>query len=299
MTQLIWDGLFVGSLYALVALGYTLVYGIMKLLNFAHGDVYMLGAFIGLSVFGLAGSILGVTSPGMGTLFVVLVTTMVVSGTAGVVVERVAYRPLRHAPRLSLLITAVGASFALEYGVRAASGPEPRVYPVRIDGGSVSIAGARVSVQQLILMLVALVLMLALFVLLHRTRYGRAMRATALDPQASRLMGIDVDAVIAGTFFLASALAGAAGVMAGSYYGKAEFLMGFVIGLKAFTAAVIGGIGNIPGTMVGGLVLGLLESFGTAWLGGEWRDVFAFAVLILVLTIRPSGLFGRRELVRA
>ncbi|WP_055482156.1 branched-chain amino acid ABC transporter permease [Sphaerimonospora mesophila] len=292
MTQLVWNGLFVGSFYALVALGYSMVYGIMKLLNFAHGDLYMLGAFTGFAVLGAAGGV-SVTMA-LPLLLLVLVLTMGTTGLAGVLLERVAYRRLRGAPRLSLLITAVGASFALEYGMRAAAGADPRVYPVRLGGTSLEVLGARVTLQQLALVGVAVVLMVGLNLLVTRSREGRAMRAVALDPRAAALMGIDVDAVIARTFFLGSALAGAAGVMAGAHYGKIDFMMGFLIGLKAFTAAVIGGIGNIPGTMLGGLLLGLLESFGTFWLGGEWRDVFAFGVLILFLTVRPTGLLGER-----
>lgn len=188
----------------------------------------------------------------------------------------------------------MGASFALEYGVRIVAGPNPRVYPVRLDGTAISVLGARITVQQLILMVVALGLMVTLNALVMRSRQGRAMRAIALDPKGCLLMGIDVDAVISRTFFIGSALAGAAGVMAGAYYGKIDFLMGFIIGLKAFTAAVIGGIGNLKGTMLGGLVLGLLESFSTDWFGGEWRDVFAFGFLILFLTVRPTGLLGTR-----
>lgn len=292
MTQLVWNGLFVGSFYALVALGYSMVYGIMKLLNFAHGDLYMLGAFTGFAVLGAVGGVpAGMALP---LLLLVLVFTMGTTGLAGVLLERVAYRRLRGAPRLSLLITAVGASFALEYGMRTVAGADPRVYPVRLGGTALEVLGARITLQQLALVVVAVLLMIALNLLVTRSRGGRAMRAVALDPRAAALMGIDVDAVIARTFFLGSALAGAAGVMAGAHYGKIDFLMGFLIGLKAFTAAVIGGIGNIPGTMLGGLLLGMLESFGTFWLGGEWRDVFAFGVLILFLTVRPTGLLGER-----
>jgi branched-chain amino acid transport system permease protein len=292
VTQLVWNGLFVGSFYALVALGYSMVYGIIKLLNFAHGDLYMLGAFVGFAILGAVGGV----SPSMALplLLVVLLATMVVTGLAGVALERIAYRPLRRAPRLSLLITAVGASFALEYGMRAVAGADPQVYPVRLGGTAMEVLGARLTLQQLVLMGVAVVLMIALNLLVTRTREGRAMRAIALDPRTSALMGINVNSVISRTFFVGSALAGAAGVMAGAYYGKIDFMMGFLIGLKAFTAAVIGGIGNIPGTMLGGLLLGLLESFGTYWLGGEWRDVFAFGVLILFLTVRPTGLLGER-----
>jgi branched-chain amino acid transport system permease protein len=292
MSQLIWNGLFVGSFYALVALGYSMVYGIIKLLNFAHGDLYMLGAFSGFAMLGAMGGL--VKSSSLVALFVVLILTMVATGLSGVVIERIAYRPLRGAPRLSLLITAVGASFALEYGTRIVAGPNPKVYPVRLDGTSLNVLGARITWQQIALMAVSVVLMVALNVLITRTRQGRAMRAIALDPKACLLMGIDVDKVISRTFFIGSALAGAAGVMAGGYYGKIDFLMGFIIGLKAFTAAVIGGIGNIPGTMLGGLLLGLLESFGTHFVGGQWRDVFAFGFLILFLTVRPTGLLGER-----
>ncbi|WP_433224877.1 branched-chain amino acid ABC transporter permease [Microtetraspora malaysiensis] len=292
MSQLVWNGLFVGSFYALVALGYSMVYGIIKLLNFAHGDLYMLGAFVGFAVLGAAGGVSAAMA--LPVLLLVLVLTMGVTGLAGVVLERVAYRRLRGAPRLSLLITAVGASFALEYGMRAGAGADPRVYPVRLSGTTLEVLGARVTLQQLTLVAVAVILMIGLNLLVNRSREGRAMRAVALDPKAAALMGIDVDAIISRTFFLGSALAGAAGVMAGAHYGKIDFMMGFLIGLKAFTAAVIGGIGNIPGTMLGGLLLGLLESFGTFWLGGEWRDVFAFGVLILFLTVRPTGLLGER-----
>jgi branched-chain amino acid transport system permease protein len=292
MSQLIWNGLFVGSFYALVALGYSMVYGIIKLLNFAHGDLYMLGGFAGFAMLGAVGGM--VKSQSLLVLLAVLVLTMTVTGLTGVALERVAYRPLRSAPRLSLLITAVGASFALEYGTRIVAGPDPKVYQVRLDGDTFSVLGARVSPQQLVLMGVSIALMVALNALVMRSRQGRAMRAIALDPKAALLMGINVDRVISQTFFIGSALAGAAGVMAGGYYGKIDFLMGFVIGLKAFTAAVIGGIGNLQGTMLGGLVLGLLESFGTHWLGGQWRDVFAFGFLILLLTVRPTGLLGER-----
>ena len=292
MTQLIWNGLFVGAFYALVALGYSMVYGIIKLLNFAHGDIYMLGAFSGFAMLGLLGGL--TTSASMLALFIVLVLAMLVTGLFGLGLERVAYRPLRSSPRLAVLITAVGASFAIEYGTRLVAGPNPKVYEVRLEGTPLHVLGARITVQQIALIIVAVLLMLALQYLVMRTGTGRAMRAISQDPKASLYMGINVNAVISRTFFIGSALAGAAGVMAGAYYGKVDFLMGFIIGLKAFTAAVIGGIGNIKGAMLGGLVLGLLESFGTNWLGGEWRDVFAFGFLIAFLVVRPTGILGER-----
>jgi branched-chain amino acid transport system permease protein len=292
MSQLIWNGLFVGSFYALVALGYSMVYGIIKLLNFAHGDIYMLGAFAGFGLLTMAGAL--ATSGSFLALIVVLIVAMLATGTAGLVLERVAYRPLRASPRLSVLITAVGASFALEYGMRLVAGPNPQVYPVRLEGTTLHLLGARITVEQAALVAIAVLLMIGLQWLIMGTGTGRAMRAIAQDPKASLYMGINVNKVIARTFFIGSALAGAAGVMAGAYYGKIDFLMGFIIGLKAFTAAVIGGIGNIKGAMLGGLVLGMLETFGTHWLGGEWRDVFAFGFLILFLTLRPTGLLGER-----
>jgi branched-chain amino acid transport system permease protein len=293
LLQLILNGLFVGSFYGLVALGYSMVYGIIKLLNFAHGDIYMLGAFAGFTLLTVGAGALGAGGP-IVTLIIIMIVAMLLTGSIGLVLERVAYRPLRSAPRLSVLITAVGASFALEYGVAVGYGPNPKVYPVGFGNESFSIFGARLTYAQVAMMLIAVVLMVALDQMVRRTRSGRAMRAISQDPKACLLMGINVDSVISRTFFIGSALAGAAGVMAGAYYGKVDFLMGFIIGLKAFTAAVIGGIGNLRGAVLGAIVLGLLESFGTAWLGSEWRDVFAFAFLILFLTIRPTGLLGER-----
>ena len=292
MTQVIWDGLFVGSFYALIALGYSMVYGIIKLLNFAHGDIYMLGAFIGFAALTSVGGI--PASLSLVALLIVMLLSMLLTGVAGVVIERLAYRPLRSAPRLAVLITAVGASFSLEYGISAIAGPNPRSFPVRLEGGVFDFIGARISLPQIILMVIAALLMFWLNTYVQRTSTGRAMRSIALDMKGSLLMGVNVDAVITRTFFIGSALAGAAGVMAGAYYGKIDFLMGFIIGLKAFTAAVIGGIGNIKGAMLGGLVLGLVEAIGSDLFGGQWRDVFAFGVLILFLTLRPTDILGER-----
>ncbi|MFF9407962.1 branched-chain amino acid ABC transporter permease [Streptomyces anandii] len=289
--QLVFSGLFVGSFYALVALGYSMVYGIIKLLNFAHGDLYMVGAFAGFTVLSVGAGALG---GGLLALIAIMLVAMAATGGLGVLLERVAYRPLRGAPRLSVLITAVGASFALEYGIAVAFGPNPEVYQMGVSGGTLNVLGARLTYAQLAMTAIAVVLMIALDALVRRTRTGRAMRAISQDPKACLLMGVNVDRVISRTFFLGSALAGAAGVMAGVYYGKIDFLMGFVIGLKAFTAAVIGGIGNLRGAVLGAVVLGLLESFSVAYIGSEWRDVFAFGFLILFLTVRPTGLLGER-----
>ncbi len=295
MMQLIWNGLIVGSFYALVALGYSMVYGIIKLLNFAHGDIYMLGAFVGfftLSAFGIS------NETSIPLLLVILLLSMVTTGLIGVGIERVAYRPLRRSPRLAVLITAIGVSFTLEYGVRQIFGPNPEAFPVRLESRGVDLLGMRITASQIVLVVIAAGLMLVLAHIVERTREGRAMRAIALDPQAAQLMGVNVNRVISTVFFIGSSLAGAAGVMAGAYYGSIDFLMGFVIGLKAFTAAVIGGIGNLYGAMLGGVLLGMLESFGSAWFGGEWRDVFAFAFLILFLTFKPTGLLGARVVER-
>ncbi|GHD87132.1 branched-chain amino acid ABC transporter permease [Streptomyces naganishii] len=289
--QLVFSGLFVGSFYALVALGYSMVYGIIKLLNFAHGDLYMVGAFAGFTVLSAGAGVLG---GGLLALLAVMLVAMAATGGLGVLLERVAYRPLRSAPRLSVLITAVGASFALEYGIAVAFGPNPEVYQMGVSDGTLNVLGARLTYAQLAMTAIAVVLMITLDTLVRRTRTGRAMRAISQDPKACLLMGVNVDRVISRTFFLGSALAGAAGVMAGVYYGKIDFLMGFVIGLKAFTAAVIGGIGNLRGAVLGAVVLGLLESFSVAYIGSEWRDVFAFGFLILFLTVRPTGLLGER-----
>ncbi|MGN7977596.1 branched-chain amino acid ABC transporter permease [Microbacterium sp. 22195] len=293
--QLIWNGLIVGSFYALVALGYSMVYGIIKLLNFAHGDIYMLGAFTGfatLSAFGIS------NETSIPLLLVIMLLSMVTTGLIGVGIERIAYRPLRKSPRLAVLITAIGVSFTLEYAVRQIFGPNPEAFPVRLESNGFDFAGMRITAAQIVLVVIAAGLMLVLAHIVERTRSGRAMRAIALDPQGAQLMGINVNRVIATVFFIGSALAGAAGVMAGAYYGSIDFLMGFIIGLKAFTAAVIGGIGNLYGAMLGGLLLGLLESFGSAWFGGEWRDVFSFAFLILFLTFKPTGLLGARVVER-
>ncbi|GAA1776214.1 MULTISPECIES: branched-chain amino acid ABC transporter permease [Leucobacter] len=296
MFQLIWNGLFVGSFYALVALGYSMVYGIIKLLNFAHGDLYMLGSFFAFVVLGGVTGLFGIGS--IPILLLVLLIAMLLTGGMGVLIERVAYRPLRKSPRLSALITAVGVSFTLEYAVRQIFGASPLVFPVRLGGGQMEILGARVTMPQIVLMVVAAVLMFLLQRYVMHSREGRAMRAIALDQNAALLMGVNVNKVISRTFFIGSALAGAAGVMAAAYYGSIDFLMGFVIGLKAFTAAVIGGIGNLYGAMVGGIVLGMLESFGTNFFGGEWRDVFAFGFLILFLVFKPTGLLGERVVER-
>jgi branched-chain amino acid transport system permease protein len=292
------NGLFVGAMYALIALGYSMVYGIIKLLNFAHGDVFMFGGFIGFTILvALPASLHGL---GVTATVLILVISMLATGLLGIGIEAVAYRRLRTAPRLSVLITAVGMSFVLEYGVRQFWGPNPRPWPewARLLGKRLEVGSATINQSQIVLMVIAALLMVGLACYINFTRRGRAMRAIALDQRAAALMGVDVNRTISLVFFIGSALAGAAGVMYGAYYASIDFLMGFLLGLKAFTAAVIGGIGNLYGAMLGGLTLGLLEALGTAWLGAEWKDVFAFVFLILFLTFRPTGILGDRVVER-
>ncbi|MDR1237034.1 MAG: branched-chain amino acid ABC transporter permease [Propionibacteriaceae bacterium] len=305
MTQVILNGLFIGSFYALIALGYSMVYGIIKLLNFAHGDVFMFGAFIGMT---LLTAIPGIGGLGIGALFIALVLAALATGCLGMLIEALAYRPLRTAPRLSVLITAVGMSFFLEYGVRQFWGPDPQPWPMsgRLTNQEawpvslnqiterIQIFDAELNGSQILLMVIAVALMAVLALYIGKTREGRAMRAIALDQRAATLMGVNVNGTISRVFFIGSALAGVAGVMHGAYYSSIDFMMGFLLGLKAFTAAVIGGIGNLYGAMLGGLTLGLLEAIGSKYLGTEWKDVFAFGFLILFLTLRPTGILGER-----
>ena len=299
-----------GSLYALIALGYTMVYGILKLLNFAHGDVYMVGAFIGFGVLSLFG---GAPSPSIALLPLILlmfVAAMLGAGVLGVAIERYAYRPLRNAPRIAVLISALGVSFFLQNSMLLLFGAQFRSYdsfqlgsanPDVFEPGPLiepvfTIAGVTFQRIQLAVLATSFALMVALTLLIARTRLGKAMRATAFDREAAAMMGIDVDRVIAATFFIGSVLAGAAGVMFALMFSQIFHFMGFLAGLKGFTAAVVGGIGSIPGAMLGGLLVGLVEAFAQGYLGGQWSDVTVFAILIGVLLVRPSGLLGARAI---
>jgi branched-chain amino acid transport system permease protein len=307
--ELLRNGLVLGSLYALVALGYTMVYGILKLLNFAHGDIYMVGAFLGYGVLSILGGPIAPTIAMVPLILLMFAGGMLGAGVLGVVVERFAYRPLRNAPRIAPLISALGVSFflansvllltqgqrynyaAYQLGGNAQNGlPGPLVDPV------FSVLGRPVTVVQVIVVGTSLLLMVALTLLVSRTRLGKAMRATAFDREAANMMGIDTDRVIASTFFIGSVLAGAAGVMFGLYIGETYYFMGFLAGLKAFTAAVVGGIGSIPGAMVGGLLIGVTESFAAGYVGGQWSDIVVFGILILFMLLRPQGLFGTRAI---
>ena len=283
LIQQLINGVSLGSVYALIALGYTMVYGIIKLINFAHGDIYMVGAYVGFFAITM----------GHLSIFPALVVSMVVTGLLGVVVERLAYKPLRHAPRISILITAIGVSFLLEYVSMYFVSPTPRTFPAVFEAAGLSIGGFVVNGQQLLIFAITFLLMVLLSYIVQRTKIGKAMRAVSFDTETAQLMGIDADRVISVTFGIGSALAAAAGVLVGVYYNSIDPLMGIMPGLKAFVAAVLGGIGVIPGAMAGGLILGVVESLVSGFLSSTFRDAAAFAILILVLLLRPSGIFGK------
>jgi branched-chain amino acid transport system permease protein len=284
IVQQLINGISLGSIYALIALGYTMVYGIIKLINFAHGDIFMIGAFVGFYA---------ITVLGLG-FFPALLLAMVTCAIFGVIIERIAYKPLRNATRIAALITAIGVSLFLEYGTIYVRGAQPEAYPGNVlPSTSFHIFGATVSSQSLFILGTSIALMILLQFIVHKTKIGKAMRAVSYDAEAARLMGINVDNTISATFAIGSALAGAAGVIFGLYYVKIEPLMGIIPGLKAFVAAVLGGIGIIPGAMVGGLLLGVIESLVSAVGYSLWRDGVAFVVLILILIFRPAGLFGK------
>jgi branched-chain amino acid transport system permease protein len=295
------DALTLGSVYALIALGYTLVYGVLKLLNFAHGDVFMVGTFIGYGVLEVLG---GSANPKVPVwLLIVLVTLSAMVGCAvlGVVIERFAYRPLRDAPRIAPLISALGVSFFLANSMQLLFGATPRNYDTfSLSNGAlylkgVDIGNVRVPLLRIITIGSAFVLLIVLWFLVNRTRTGKAMRATSYDREAAAMMGVDIDRVIVFTFVLGSALAGAAGVMFALRV-PTNVSIGFIAGLKGFTAAVIGGIGSIPGAMAGGLVLGFAESYTQGYISTQWSDLFVFTLLIGFMIFRPQGLLGRADI---
>ena len=300
------NGIVLGSIYALVALGYTMVYGILGLINFAHGEVVMIGAMVALTVIQLLiGS--GIALPGPLIAALGLLIAMPVCMALGYVIERVAYRPLRAAPRLAALITAIGVSILLQNLAMIVWGRQYHAFPALLPAAPHTFAGATVDDLQIFIVLLAAAIMAGLLALVHRTRLGRAMRATSQNPAVAGLMGVNVNTVISITFVIGSALAAVAGIMVAAYYGIAHYFMGFTLGLKAFTAAVLGGIGNLAGAMLGGLLLGVIESLGAGYigpltggfLGSHYQDVFAFVVLILVLVFRPSGLLGEQVAERS
>lgn len=304
LLQQLLNGLILGSLYALVALGYTMVYGILELINFAHGEIVMLGAMVAVSLLGLL-TAAGVPAPI--ALALALGAAVAVCMLTGILVERVAYRPLRNAPRLAPLITAIGVSIILQNLAMIIWGRQYLSFPPILDVQIYDWMGATVTNVQLMIVGVAALTMGGLLLLVNRTRLGRAMRATAQNREVAGLMGIDANRVIAATFAVGSALAAVAGLLIAAYYSIAHYNMGFTLGLKAFSAAVLGGIGNIPGALLGGLLLGVIESLGAGYigdltggfLGSHYQDIFAFFILILVLVFRPSGLLGERVADRA
>jgi branched-chain amino acid transport system permease protein len=289
------NGVTLGSVYALIALGYSMVYGILKLLNFAHGEVYMMGAFIGYFVLTGLGGASSPILPVALVLILMFLAAMLGAGLLGVVIERFAYRPLRSAPRIAPLISAIGVSFFLQasalllFTAQFRTYDTPDLIPVttRIDAGPLHI-----SLVRMLVIASAIVLMIALTLLVNRTRLGKAMRAVSYDREAAAMMGIDVDRVIVATFFIGSVLAGAAGVMVGLVFERVFHFMGFIAGLKGFTAAVIGGIGNIPGAMLGGLLIGLAEAFSASYISSTFQNLIVFGILIAVMLVRPSGLLG-------
>ncbi|HFI0272460.1 TPA: branched-chain amino acid ABC transporter permease [Streptococcus suis] len=283
MLQQLVNGLILGSVYALIALGYTMVYGIIKLINFAHGDLYMMGAFIGyylINAFQL-------------NFFVALVLTMVLTAALGVLIEFLAYRPLRNSTKIAALITAIGVSFFLEYGMVYLFGANTRAFPQALETVKFNLGPITVTNVQLTILGVSVFLMLALQFIVQKTKMGKAMRAVSVDSDAAQLMGINVNSTISFTFALGSALAGAAGVLIGLYYNSVEPLMGMAPGLKAFVAAVLGGIGIIPGAAFGGFIIGLLETLAVTVGLSSYRDAVVYGILIVILLVRPAGILGK------
>ena len=302
--QQIINGLVLGSMYALVALGYTMVYGIINLINFAHGEVLMVGALVSWTI---VSALAGSGMPGWLIMLISLVAAIVICSALNFTIEKVAYRPLRSAPRLAPLITAMGMSLLLQTLAMIIWKPTIKSYPILLPTEPINVFGAVINTVQILILVITAVTLAGLMYLVNYTKLGRAMRATAENPRVAGLMGVRPDMVISATFIIGASLAAIAGVMWAANYGSASHTMGFLPGLKAFTAAVFGGIGNLAGAMVGGVALGIIEALGAGYigaltggiLGSHYQDIFAFIVLILVLTLRPSGLLGERVADRA
>ena len=287
------NGLAVGSIYALIALGYTMVYGVLKLINFAHSELFTLGAYLGLTLL----TSLALTDrigPVTGLLLLVLMVMGLIA-LVGAILDRVAYRPLRQAPRLSAVVSALGASIFLQNTIMLVYGARFQVYPQDIlPKFALNVLGIEIPFVRLLVLLASLLMMGFLYFVIQKTKVGTAIRAAAIDQGAAKLMGINVDRVILLVFMIGPAMGGTAGLMVGLYYGQINFVMGWSYGLKAFTAAILGGIGNIPGAMLGGIILGVIEALGAAYISFAWKDAIAFLVLILILIIRPTGILGER-----
>ncbi|MBI5406532.1 MAG: branched-chain amino acid ABC transporter permease [Nitrospirae bacterium] len=293
LQQLI-NGITLGAVYALIALGYTMVYGILELINFAHGEIYMLGAYVAIVTLSFL-TFSGLTAKSLLlSLLIAGIVSMIYCGAYGLTLEKVAYRPLRHAPRLSPLISAIGMSIFLQNYVMLTQGSADKIFPHIFPADSITMGNATLTYLQGFIIVTSVILMLALQAFTKKTRLGKAMRATAQDKKMASLVGIDINTVIVVTFITGSVLAAAAGIMVAMYYGLINFYMGYVAGIKAFTAAVLGGIGNIQGAVMGGFLLGILESLGAAYISSEYKDAFAFIVLILILILKPTGLLGER-----
>lgn len=296
LPQTLINGLTLGSVYALIALGYSMVYGVLKLLNFAHGDIYMIGAYLGYGVFVMFYSDEAVLLPTALIIVLMLVVAMTGAGGVSVAVERFAYRPLRYAPRIAPLISALGVSFMLQSLVQITVGPRPLSYgsgTLIPTNSTVTLGDLSIHLSRVLVIVVALLLMLGLTYLIQQTRLGRAMRAVSIDLDAAAMMGVDVNRVIMATFFIGAVLAGAGGVLVGIVFFSIRHTMGFLAGLKGFTAAVIGGIGSVPGAALGGLFLGLIEAFASVYISVTFKDAIAFLLLVAVLLIKPSGLMGK------
>jgi branched-chain amino acid transport system permease protein len=289
------NALFLGSIFALIALGYTIVYGIVELINFAHGEMFTAGAFIGLITLGLLQKFGFVESHFVLTLVLVFGMAMAYVAFLGVAIEQVAYRPLRNASRLAALLSALGMSIFLSNGMMLSQGVSDRAYPPIFGMQGFSIFDAHITYGQVFIILLSLALMVGLYQFVNRTKLGKAMRATAQNKTMARMCGIDIDRTIRVTFMIGPALGAAAGVMVGMYYGSVRFDMGFIYMIKAFAAAILGGIGSIPGAMLGGMIIGGVEVLWSAFLPSEWKDVTTFIVLILVLYLKPSGILGESE----
>ena len=286
------NGVTVGGIYALIALGYTMVYGVLKLINFAHGDLCILGAFIGLTTL-TSGVFAGLSTPVL--LILAFLIAMIVVAVAGTLLDQFAYKPLRKAPRLSAVVSALGASMLIQNGLMLIWSPNVQVFPSSLlPNINWEIGGAHISFVQLLIIVGAFVLMAALYFFVHHTRVGTAIRATAIDQDAARLMGVNVNRVIAMVFIIGPVLGAVGGLFIGLYYRQTYFTMGWSYGLSAFIAAIIGGIGNIPGAMLGGLVLGLFNAFAAGYVSSSWQDAITFALLIGILLVRPTGLLGER-----
>jgi branched-chain amino acid transport system permease protein len=294
LEQLI-NGLTIGSFYGLIALGYSMVYGVLKLINFAHGDFFTLGSYLGYTLLVLAAAFVTTHLGLWGGLAVAMIAAALCLALVGVIVERVAYRPIYPAGRLPAVVSALGASIILQNLIMIVWGPRYQAYPAKlIPNVHLQIAGMNLTLLQLLILGVSFLLMVVLYFVIQKTTWGAAVRATALDRDTAALMGINFNRVIRFVFTLGPALGALTGVMVGMYYRQISFTMGWNYGLKAFTATILGGIGNIPGAMFGGLILGVLEMLGSAYISTAWKDVFVFLILILVLIFRPNGLFGEK-----